>query len=1687
MKKGTARSTPGEREIKARVAQLTALHKTLLDITAQRDLTKLLRAIVQRAARLLKGTSGGLYLCDAEKQECTCVVSYKTPRDYTGTVLRYGEGAAGKVAANGQPLQIDDYRAWEGHAKAFESEQPFRAVLAAPLLWHGGVTGVIDVLREQPFTQADLELLTMFASQAAIAVENARALEVERATRIQAEKDITERKKAQEALRKSERDLQLTLDATTDGIYEWNFKTNVLFFSPRYYTMLGYDPGELPATYETWKSLIHLDDLAGALHVAEDYLSSKPDRYENEFRMRTKAAGYRWIHARSTVVERDEHGAAVRIIGNHEDITERKRAEEQIAYQAQLLAIVNDAVVASDAQYRLTAWNAAAESMYGWKAEEVLGRFGLDITRTEFPGVDKAEMLRAIAERGSWRGEATQARKDGTRIPVEVSSMVLRDESGQITGYVSVNRDITERKRAEEEITHLAKFPAENPNPVLRLSRDGIVIYANAASDALLGMWDCAVGSYAPQSWRDLIAQALACGQNKSIDVECAEKVYSFFVAPVAEAGYVNLYGRDITERKRAEEALREAEAWFRTTLYSIGDAVITTDAKSRVQQMNPVAEALTGWREAEARGKPLAEVFYIVNEETRRAVENPITRVLREGVVIGLGNHTLLIARDGTERPIADAGAPIHNDRGEAVGVVLVFRDQTAERAAQKALRESEARFSTIFRASPIGIGVTRLADGQVSDLNDTFLGMFGYVREEVIGRTTLELKLWACPEDRDRLFKMLLEQGRVRDFEAQFRKKSGEIGTLLVSAEVIDLAGERYMLSLMHDITERKRAEETLRQHEREISTLAENATDMIVRFDTDLRHVYCNAAVELQLGVPVSTFIGKTPLETGGSREQAEFIDKSLRQVLETGQEQEVEQSYPTPSGSKHFLTRIVPERDEQGKIESLLAITRDITERKQAETELHIALEKYRVLFESFPLGISVTDAAGIIIEVNRESERLLVIPFDEHTRRKFDGPEWRIVRPDGTPMPPDEYASVRALREKRLVEDVEMGIVKDGGEITWISVTAAPIPLEGYGVAIAYGDITERKRAEEALKESESLLREAQAAAHIGHWAINPSIMIPTWSEEIFHIFGLDPKKSAPSFAMHQTITHPDDWDILNNAVTTSIADGTPFNIEFRIIRPDKAIRWMHAIGYPKKTSKSRTESLFGTAQDITERKQAEEALRESEGRFRLLYEKAPLGYQSLDAAGCFIDVNQAWLDTLGYSREEVIGRWFGDFLAPHEVEAFKQRFPNFKAAGEIQVDVEMIRKDGSHAIIDIVGRIAYDEQGGFKQTHCILTDITERKRAEEALRESQQLLERTFASLLDAVFVIDAATTQILDCNPAASEIFGYKPEEMLGRTTAFLHVDETSLEEFRVLLLPAVEKRGFLFLPEFRMKRRDGIVFATEHSVMPLEDGKGQRIGWVSVIRDITERKRAEEALRESRARLAHLSRRLVDAQEQERRRIARELHDEVGQSLTALNISLDGVSRLAMDGAMRGKIAEIQALTKHLIAEVGALSVELRPRVLDDLGLIPGLIALFNRFSTQTGVEIDFKHTGIERKRVTPEIEISAYRIIQEALTNVVRHAGVKTASVRLQVEADILWIQVQDDGKGFDLQQAMKAEDSMGLLSMIERAEQVGGHLEVETAPGEGTNITCRLPLGESHVERRKYERDENRPGR
>ena len=172
-----------------------------------------------------------------------------------------------------------------------------------------------------------------------------------------------------------------------------------------------------------------------------------------------------------------------------------------------------------------------------------------------------------------------------------------------------------------------------------------------------------------------------------------------------------------------------------RATMHSIGDAVIAADASGRVTQMNPVAETLTGWQQTEACGQPLENVFRIVVEDTRAAVESPVARVLREGVVVGLANHTLLIAKDGSERPIADSGAPIRNERGEITGVVLVFRDQTEERRAETEIRRAQEQFRTFFDNAPVGKSMAA-PNGKLIRVNAAFGAMLGYSVDRLFRR---------------------------------------------------------------------------------------------------------------------------------------------------------------------------------------------------------------------------------------------------------------------------------------------------------------------------------------------------------------------------------------------------------------------------------------------------------------------------------------------------------------------------------------------------------------------------------------------------------------------------------------------------------------------------------------------------------------------------------------------------------------------------------------------------------------------------------------------------------------------------------------------------------------------------------------------------------------------------------------
>lgn len=289
----------------------------------------------------------------------------------------------------------------------------------------------------------------------------------------------------------------------------------------------------------------------------------------------------------------------------------------------------------------------------------------------------------------------------------------------------------------------------------------------------------------------------------------------------------------------------------------------------------------------------------------------------------------------------------------------------------------------------------------------------------------------------------------------------------------------------------------------------------------------------------------------------------------------------------------------------------------------------------------------------------------------------------------------------------------------------------------------------------------------------------------------------------------------------------------------------------------------------GMTTEINEKEQIEKQLRTEKQRFQTLSENAPFGMVMIDAEGIFRYINPKFKELFGYDLKDI----------PNGREWFRKAYPNpsyrhhvistwiddlrSSRPGEKRPRIfRVVCKDGTEKIIHFI-----PVQLETNENLIACEDITERVRADEALRKSQQLLESTFISLRDAVFIIEANTEKIIECNPAASEIFGYSRNEMVGRTINLLHVDEASLEGFRKHLHTAVEKQGFLSFLEFRMKRRDGTIFPTENSVVPLEDGQGNRIGWVSVVRDGTYRKHAEEALRESEERYRGLVEGATDA----------------------------------------------------------------------------------------------------------------------------------------------------------------------------------------------------------------------------
>ena len=423
--------------------------------------------------------------------------------------------------------------------------------------------------------------------------------------------------------------------------------------------------------------------------------------------------------------------------------------------------------------------------------------------------------------------------------------------------------------------------------------------------------------------------------------------IFTILVIGTISAGLSFVYS---SRQRNIYRRLWQSHQEFKTTLYSIGDAVITTDILGRIKYLNPVAEKLTGWREPSATGKALSKVFRIVNEETHNPVESPVERVLKEGVVVGLANHTLLISRDGKENPIADSGAPIKDENGKIVGVVLVFRDQTEEREAQKTLRESERKLSTLM-SNLQGMVYSCLNDRDwtMKFVSQGLFGLTGYLPGELIENKVISYNELIHPEDQqyvwDAVQAALKTQSAytieyriiARDKVVKWVWERGQ-GVFSADGELQGLEG------FISDITERKRAEEQLAKYREQLEELVKARTEDLHEKIEKLDKSQKALLYMVEDLNKVSEELKKRRLELETTNKELESFSYSVSHDLRAplrsidGFSRFLQEGYADKLDEKglHYLERVRAASQRMGRlIDDLLALSR--TARKTMKWE------------------------------------------------------------------------------------------------------------------------------------------------------------------------------------------------------------------------------------------------------------------------------------------------------------------------------------------------------------------------------------------------------------------------------------------------------------------------------------------------------------------------------------------------------------------------------------------------------------------------------------------------------------------------------------------------------------------------------------------------------------------------------
>ncbi len=742
----------------------------------------------------------------------------------------------------------------------------------------------------------------------------------------------------------------------------------------------------------------------------------------------------------------------------------------------------------------------------------------------------------------------------------------------------------------------------------------------------------------------------------------------------------------------------------------------------------------------------------------------------------------------------------------------------------------------------------------------------------------------------------------------------------------------------------------------------------------------------------------------------------------------------------------------------------------------------AKDLFQYLFEQASLGIAIEDLDGRLLLANPALCSMLGYTNDELCSMNCS----EFASPEDSQ---DDWAMFQKLRDGVIDRySLEKRYIRKDGARLWGRLNVSLLRNFDGGSPLVFAfveDITERRRTGEALQESEERFQLAVQAGKMFAYEWDAATDRIVRSGDCADILGID--KSGPVNTGQQVLkkVHPEDREKVFAADGALTPEKPNLQVSHRMFRPDGSTIWVERTGRAHFDGQGRILRIVGMVADITERKQAEEALRLSESNYRLFVSQSSEGIfcQELDRP-IPVDLaeeeqvhrilHESYMAECNDALARMYGLSCGDFVGKRLTETVDAQDPvnieltrNYVRGGYRVVDRESHEVDAQgNPKVFVNSMIGIVENGLLLRTWGIQRDITDRRQAEEARELAEQALRDSEQRLRLA---IQAGKMYAYEWNVASDEVvrsaeyinvLGYNDRQ---RTLTRQQVLEGIHPEDRELFLESVKQltpRSPTTQIGYRVLRPDGSVVWVEKSARGFFDEQGKLLRMIGMVTDITDRKLAESAL-------ANASRRLVEAQEQERTRIARELHDDIGQRVALLAVELEQLQQDSLNAAeVSSRLGEFQKRTLDLATDIQALSHELHSSRLEHMGIAAAMRGFCQAFGAKQKVDIDF-HSNDLPTSVPRETSLCFYRVLQEALHNSVKHSGVRRFEVRFWGELNEIHLTIRDSGAGFDLE-TVKESPGLGLISMEERLKLLNGTFSIDSQPRRGTTIYARAPV-------------------